>query len=61
MVPSIEAAKKEIKEEDNTAKSIISSINTYYKLCCIQLVIIIVITIHTVVSYQDFFKRKSII
>ena len=59
--PSIEASKNELNEEDKTAKSLISSINTYYKLCCIQLVIIIVATIYTVVSYQDFFKKKSII
>ena len=59
--PSIEAAKKELNEEDKTAKSLISSINTYYKLCCIQLVIIIVSTIYTVITYQDFFKKKSII
>ena len=34
--PSIEAAKKELNEEDKTAKSLISSINTYYKLCCMH-------------------------
>ena len=59
--PSIESSKQELKEEDKTAKSIISSVNTYYKLCCIQLVIIIVVTIYTIFMYQDFFKQKSII
>ena len=61
MFPSIESAKQELQEEDKTAKSIISSVNTYYKLCCVQLAIILIITIYTVVSYQDFFKRKSLI
>jgi hypothetical protein len=59
--PSIEAAKLEINEEDKTAKSMISSINIYYKLCCIQLVIIIIVTVYTVVTYQDFLKKKSLI
>ena len=58
---SIEAGKLEIIEKDNTAKSMISSINIYYKLCCIQLVIIIIVTVYTVVTYQEFFKKKSII
>ena len=61
MIPSIEAAKIELNEEDKTAKSMISSINAYYKLCCLQLVIIIIITIYTIISYQDFFKKISII
>ena len=59
--PSVEASKLELKEEDKTAKSIISSINIYYKLCVIQLIIIIIVSIYTVVTYQDFFKKKSII
>ena len=59
--PSIEASKLELKEEDKTAKSIISSINTYYLLCCFQLSIIIIITIYTIASYKEFFKEKSII
>ena len=59
--PSIEAGKIEISEEDKTAKSIISSINAYYKLCVIQLAIVIVLNIYILVSYQDFFKKKSII
>lgn len=61
MTPSIESAKQELQEEDKTAKSMISSINTYYKLCCIQLVIILVLTIYIVITYQDFFKKKSLI
>ena len=61
MRPSIEAAKLELKEEDKTAKSMIYSINIYYKLCIIQLIIIILVTIFTVVIYQDFLKKKSII
>ena len=56
--PSIEAAKIELNEEDKTAKSIFSSINLYYKLCCIQLTIIIILTIYNLVSYKDFFKEK---
>ena len=59
--PSIEAAQIELTEEDKTAKSIFSSINIYYKLCCIQLTIIFVLTIYNLVSYKDFFKEKSII
>ena len=59
--PSIEAAKIELNEEDKTAKSIISSINTYYKCCVIQLVIVIILNIFIVVSYKDYFKEKSII
>ena len=61
MLPSIESAKQELQEEDNTAKSIISCTNTYYKLCIIQLVIILVLSIYIVVTYQDFFKKKSLI
>ena len=61
MTPTIEASRLEIKAEDKTAKSIISSIDTYYILCCIQLVIIVIVTIFTIVSYKDFFKTKSII
>ena len=56
--PSIEASKIELKEEDNTAKSIIRSVNTYYTLCCLQLVIIIVMTICIIFNYQEFFKKK---
>ena len=59
--PSIEASKIELKEEDKTAKSIIKSVNTYYILCCVQLVIIIVMTICIIFNYQEFFKKKSII
>ena len=61
MSPTIEASRLELKAEDKTAKSIISSINTYYILCCVQLVIIVIVTIFTIVSYKDFFKTKSII
>ena len=61
MRPSIEASKIELNAEDETAKSIIASVDTYYKLCCVQLAIIIVITIYTIVSYKDFFKEKSLI
>ena len=61
MRPSIESEKHELKEEDKTAKSLISSVNTYYMLSCIQLVIIVVSTIYTIFTYQDYFKKKSII
>ena len=61
MFPTIESAKKEIKEEDNTAKSMISSINTYYILTVVQLAIIIILSSLTVFKYKDFFKKKSII
>ncbi len=61
MVPSIESAKREIQEEDNTAKSMIKSINIYHTLCYIQLTIIIVITIFTLFSYQGFFKNRTVI
>ena len=59
--PSIEASKLELNEEDKTAKSIIGSVNTYYKLCCLQLVIIVVMTLHIIFTYQEFFKKNSII
>ena len=61
MRPSIEASKLELKAEDKAAKSIITSINTYYILCIFQLVIIVIITILTIYNYQEFFKKKSII
>ena len=54
----IEASKKEIDEEDKTAKDIIYSVNIYYKLCVIQLVIILVLTIYNVVNFQEFLKSK---
>ena len=59
--PTIEAAKIELTEEDKTAKNIISSVNIYYKLCCIQLAIVIILNIYILVSYKDFFKELSII
>ena len=61
MRPSLEASRLELKEEDKTAKSMISSINTYYVLSCIQLVIILVITMCAIFNFQEFFKKKSII
>ena len=59
--PSIEASKLELKEEDKTAKSIIVSVNTYYVLCCFQLVIIFAMTMLIIFNFQEFFKKKSII
>ena len=59
--PSIEAAKSELNEEDKTAKSIISSISLYYKLCLIQLAVIICVTAYTLYSYKDFFKKLSLV
>ena len=61
MFPTIESAKQEIKEEDDTAKMMVSSINTYYKLAIIQLIIIIIFSSLTVYKYKDYFKKKSII
>ena len=61
MRDSIEAAKSEINDEDNSAKSMISSINLYYKLCCIQLSVIILLTIFNLWSYKDYFKKISLI
>ena len=61
MRPSIEASKLELKAEDKAARSILTSINTYYILCLFQLVIIVIITIVTIYNYQDFFKKSSII
>ena len=58
MYPTIQAEKNEIEEEDKTAKSMISSINTYYTLCLIQLIIIILFTGFTLFSYRSFFKDK---
>ena len=61
MFPSLQAERKEIEEEDKTAKSIIKSVDLYYALCCIQLVIIIIITLSTVFYLKSFFKSKAII
>ena len=61
MRPSIESAKIELNEEDKTAKSLISSVNTYYALCCLQLVIVFVSCIYVIFTSQDFLKKKSII
>ena len=58
MYPTIQAEKNEIEEEDKTAKSMISSINTYYTLCLIQLIIILLFTGFTLFSYRSFFKDK---
>ena len=61
LFPSLEGQKKEIEEEDKTAKSMISTIDRYYVLCLIQLVLIILITLSTLYNFRTFFKRKSII
>ena len=61
MRDSIEAAKSEINDEDSSAKSMISSINLYYKLCCIQLSVIILLTIFNLWNYKDYFKKISLI
>ena len=61
MGPSLDSAKQEILEEDKIAKSMISSINIYYKLSCFQLAFFIVATIYATVSYQDYLRMKSII
>ena len=61
MRSSIEAAKLELNEEDSTAKSMISSINIYYKLCLIQLAVIILLTIYNLWRYKDYFKKLSLI
>ena len=61
MRDSIEAAKSEINDEDSTAKSMISSVNLYYKLCCIQLAVIICLTIFNLWSYKGYFKKLSLI
>ena len=61
MFPTIESAKKEIVEEDDTAKKMYSTINTYHKLAIIQLIIILIFSSLTVYKYKDYFKKKSII
>ncbi len=61
MRPTIASAELEVKEEDKTAKTLISSVEIYYKLCCLQLVIVVVATIYTIFTSQDFLKKKSII
>ena len=61
MRDSIEAAKSEINDEDSTAKSMISSVNLYYKLCCIQLAVIICLTIFNLWNYKGYFKKLSLI
>ena len=59
--PSIEATQLELSEEDKTAKSMISSIEIYYKLCVIQLAIVIILNIYVLVTIKDFLKEKSVI
>ena len=59
--PSIEASKNELNEEDKTAKSMIRTIDTYYKLCCVQFAIIIILVIYTIGYYKDYFKEVSLI
>ena len=54
----LEASKKEIEQEDQTAKDIIFSVNTYYKLCIVQLVIILVVTLYTILNFKEFLKSK---
>ena len=61
MIPSIEAAKKEIEKEDKVAKSIISSLNVYYFVSLIQLVVIILVTCYLLYNFKTYFKSKSII
>ena len=61
MFPSLQAERKEIEEEDKTAKSIIKSIDLYYSLCYIQLVIIIIVNLSIVYYLRSFFKSKAII
>ena len=59
--PSIEASKTELNEEDETAKSMIHTVDTYHKLCCVQFALIIILAIYTVGYYKDYFKEISII
>ena len=61
MYPSLQAGKKEIEEEDKIAKSIFDSINLYFALSLIQLVIILLISVTTLFNFRNFFKSKSII
>ena len=61
MKQTIQAAKKEIKEEDKTAKSIIDCLYTYYKFCVAQLVLILILTAYMIYNYKDFLKQSSII
>ena len=61
MFPTIESAKKEIVEEDDTAKKMYSTINTYSKLAIIQLIIVVLFSSLSIYKYKDFFKQKSII
>ena len=59
--PSIESSKNELNEEDKTAKSMINTVQTYHKLCCIQFALIIILVIYNVGYYKDYFKQISII
>ena len=59
--PSIEASKNELNEEDKTAKSMIHSIDTYHKLCCVQFALIMILVIYNIGYYKDYFKEISII
>ena len=59
--PSIEASKNELNEEDKTAKSMIHTIDTYHKLCCVQFALIIILAIYNIGYYKDYFKEISII
>ena len=61
MRPSLEASKNELSEEDKTAKSMIHTIDTYHKLCCVQFALIIILAIYNIGYYKDYFKEISII
>lgn len=60
-VPSIESAKKELVEEDNTAKDIIGCSNAYYKLTIVQLIIIFIISFYNIINFKNFLSSKRVI
>ena len=59
--PSIASAKLEVKTEDETAQSIISTSNLYYKLTLIQIILIFVVTIYHVINFNKYLSGKRII
>ena len=61
VMPSIEASKIELDEEDRTAKAIISTSTLYFKLTIFQLILIFIIAFYQVFNVKKFLTSKRII
>ena len=61
VMPSIEASKIELDEEDRTAKAIISTSTLYFKLTIFQLILIFIIAFYQIFNVKKFLTSKRII